>query len=369
MRPVSVLVALAACSTSTPPTKDALGRMMFEDPGLSNPAGQACADCHAAKAAFRDPESDHAQSAGVVPGRFGSRNSPSILYARYIPPLHQDAQLGSVGGLFWDGRAATLEAQIGGPLLNPLEMNNPDKASVVDKVRSAKYASAVRDIYGADVFDDPDRAYDAITNALATFERSAELGPFNSRYDHYLAGTATLGDAELRGLAIFEDPARGDCARCHPNRPAPDGTPPLFTTFAYANLGIPRYQNNKFYEQPAPFNKDGAKYLDRGLAATTNTAADEGKFRIPTLRDVARTGPYGHNGYFANLPYALEFIANRDAGSFDVGTCSRTGPQRCAWPEPEVVATVDHSVGTHVLPPQDLDDLAAFLATLNDEPK
>src|SRR5690242_8005272 len=191
-----VLVMLAACSASTPPTKAQLGRMLFEDPTLSNPAGQACADCHAARAMFRDPESDHAQSMGVVQGRFGSRNAPTIMYTRFIPPLHRDAQ-GPIGGLFWDGRAASLEDQIGGPLLNPLEMNNPDKASVVAKVRDAKYAAAFREVYG-DVLDDTDRGYAAITNALATFERAPELAPFNSKYDHYLAGTAQLTPAEQR---------------------------------------------------------------------------------------------------------------------------------------------------------------------------
>jgi cytochrome c peroxidase len=361
-----VIVCAAACSTSTP-TKQDLGRLVFEDPNLSNPSGQACADCHAARAAFRDPESDHAQSMGVVPGRFGSRNAPSILYSKFIPPLHDDAQLGAVGGLFWDGRAATLEDQAGGPLLNPLEMNNPDKASVVARMRTAKYAGTFRELYGANVFDTTERGYAAITDALAAFERSPPLSPFNSRYDHYLAGTATLTAAEQHGLAIFEDPARGDCARCHPSRPGADGSPPLFTTFAYANMGVPRYANNKYYEQA--LNHDGASYIDRGLAATTTKAADDGKFRIPTLRDVAQTGPYAHNGYFANLPYALEFFANRDAGSYDVPTCSRTGPMRCPWPSAELVATVDRSAGRHTLSPQELDDLAAFLGTLTDEPK
>jgi cytochrome c peroxidase len=368
MRIAWVIVLAAACSTNTSsPSKEQLGRLVFEDPNLSNPSGQACSDCHASRAAFRDPESDHAQSMGVVPGRFGFRNAPTIMYSRFVPPLHRDTQLGSVGGLFWDGRAATLEDQIGGPLLNPLEMNNPDKATVVEHIRASKYAAKFRDIYGAHVFDTTDRAYTAITEVLAAFERSSELAPFNSRYDRYLAGSAILGPSEQRGLEIFEDPARGNCASCHPSRPGPDGAPPLFTNFAYANLGVPRYANNKFYEQTS--NRDGANYIDRGLAVVTGSADDEGKFRTPTLRDIAKTGPYGHNGYFQNLPYALEFFANRDAGSFDVGTCSRTGttPTRCPWPTPEIATTLDHGFGHHTLSPQDLDDLAAFLGTLTDE--
>ncbi|HET9990904.1 MAG TPA: cytochrome c peroxidase, partial [Kofleriaceae bacterium] len=322
------LLLVMACSTSTPvPTKEQLGRLVFEDQDMSTPPGQACADCHAAKAAFRDPETSHAESMGVVPGRFGSRNSPSLFYVGFVPPLHQQPGLGYVGGVFWDGRAASLEDQVAGPLLNPIEMNNPDKAAVVAHLRAASYAGAFRELFGSRVLDDDATAFTALTTVLGAYERSSELAPFSSKYDRYLAGKAALDVAEARGLAIFEDPARGDCARCHPSRPGPNGEPPLFTTFAYANLGIPRYENNKFYLA----NPD---FVDHGLATTVTKPSEDGKFRIPTLRNVARTAPYGHNGYFANLPYALEFVANREAGSYDVSTCSRTGtePTRCAWP-------------------------------------
>jgi cytochrome c peroxidase len=361
-RPV-LFLALVACSTSTPTlTKEQLGRLVFEDPELSSPVGQACADCHAAKAAFRDPDSARTTSMGVMPGRFGSRNSPSLFYVGFVPPLHEEPGRGYVGGLFWDGRAMSLEDQAAGPLLNPLEMNNPDKATVVMHVRNASYAGAFRDLFGARVLADDATGFTAIAAVLAAYERSSELALFSSKYDHYLAGTASLGDAEARGLAIFEDPARGDCARCHPSRPGPHGEPPMFTTFGYANLGVPRYANNKFYVA----NPD---YVDHGLATTVGRPSEDGKFRIPTLRNVARTAAYSHNGYFANLPYALEFIANREAGSFDVGTCSRTGtePTRCAWPAPEIAANLDPRAGHQLLSPAELSDLAAFLATLSDD--
>jgi len=366
----AVVVIFAACSTTTAaPTKAQLGKLVFEDPSLSNPAGQACADCHTARTAFRDPEDEHSQSMGAVAGRFGARNAPTVLYAQFVPAPYDDPDLGRVGGLFWDGRAAALEDQAAGPLLNPLEMNNSDRAAVVDRVRVTSYAPVFAEVFGAGVLDDPDRGFDAIAQVLAAFERSPELAPFTSRYDRYLAGADALSADELRGLAIFEDPQRGDCARCHPDRPGADGDPPMFTTFAYANLGVPRYPNNKFYLQPT--NADGDRYIDHGLAATTARASDDGKFRIPTLRNIARTAPYGHNGYFANLPYALEFIANREAGSYDVATCSRArGAQvRCPWPDPEVPATVDPRVGKRTLSPDELADLLAFLKTLSDEPK
>jgi cytochrome c peroxidase len=362
--------ALAAgCSTTRSVTPEQLGAQMFADTNLSQPAGQACADCHASHVAFRDPESSRSTSMGVIPGRFGVRNAPSAMYASYLPPLHLDEQQRWVGGLFWDGRAQDLEDQAAGPLLNPLEMNNPDRATVVAAVRRSSYAPAFRALFGADALDDTDAAFRRITEVLAAYERSATFAPFSSRYDRYLAGQVALTESERRGLAIFEDPARGNCASCHPSRPGPDGAPPLFTDGTYANLGIPRYDNNKFYIQPKPMNPDGERFIDHGLMATVADPAQDGKFRVPTLRNIAVTAPYSHNGYFENLAYMLDFLNTRDIGSHDVGSCTRAKPNvRCAWPGPEVPATVDHRVGNLHLDDRDIADLLAFLATLTDEP-
>jgi cytochrome c peroxidase len=370
----ALLIALAVsgcaggCSGGAPRTREELGAAMFVDPGLSNPEGQACADCHSASQAFRDPESSRTTSLGIVPGRFGSRNAPSAAYASYIPALHQDARGRWVGGLFWDGRAGTLEDQAGVPLLNPLEMNNPDRGSVVAAVKRASYAAGFRAVFGAHALDDVDTGFRHITEALGAYERSQDLAPFSSRYDHYLAGELELTAAERRGLAIFEDPARGNCAGCHPSRPSADGTPPLFTDHAYANLGIPRYDNSRFYLQAPKYNPEGQRFIDHGLMTTVKDPAEDGKFRTPTLRNVTSTPPYGHNGYFQNLEYMLDFLNTRDVGSRDVGTCTRTtGRARCGWPGPEVPATIDHTIGNLGLSDQDLKDLIAFLATLSDQ--
>ena len=360
---IAPLVACAVgCTGGAPPTADQVGALVFSDPSLSRPAGQACADCHAPGAAFRDPESDHSTSMGAVAGRFGERNAPTAMYARFAPPLHRDAAGDWVGGLFWDGRASSLEAQAGMPLLQPLEMNNPDRASVVEAIRQSSYAPLFREVFGPAALDDVDAAFGHVTEVLAAYERTAALAPFSSRYDRYLAGQATLTAPEQRGLAIFEDPARGNCASCHPSRPGPDGSPPLFTSFGYANLGIPRYKNSKFFVQPAAFNPDGDRHIDHGLMATVGDPAQDGKFRVPTLRNVARTAPYGHNGYFQNLQFMVDFLATRDVGSAD--------PDVGAWPPPEVPATVDRvHVGHLGLTPRDIDDLVAFLGTLTDEPR
>src|ERR1700704_6939506 len=141
-------LAAAGCSTNASPTKDQLGAQVFADTNLSQPTGQACADCHASHVAFRDPESSRTTSMGVVAGRFGVRNAQTAMYAQFVPPLHVDGRGRWVGGLFWDGRAHSLEDQAAGPLLNPVEMNNPDRASVVAAVRRASYAPAFRELFG-----------------------------------------------------------------------------------------------------------------------------------------------------------------------------------------------------------------------------
>jgi len=361
---ITVALIGSACSASsttptpTPMTKAQLGSAAFVDQNLSQPTGQACADCHTARRAFTDPESDRSTSAGAVAGRFGPRNAPTAGYTRYVPPLHFDDRAQQfIGGLFWDGRVDTLEDQASGPLVNPLEMNNPDKGAVVTALRGASYADAFRSIYGATSLDDTDQAFAHLMDAIATYERTTDLSPFSSKYDRYLAGTATLTDQEMHGLAIFEDPARGNCASCHPSRPTADGTPPLFTNFTYANLGIPKYMNSVFFTQPPALNPDGDAFVDHGLMTTVGSAQQDGKFRVPTLRNVARTGPYGHNGYFENLEYFISFLDTRDVGS------PETGP----WALPEVAANVDVRVGDLGLSEQDINDLLAFLATLNDD--
>jgi cytochrome c peroxidase len=368
MRRLAIAAAIAgaaACTTgggpgapAAPATKEELGAILFSDPNLSTPGGQSCATCHDPDRAFTEPDSDASTSGGAVAGRFGPRNTPSAMYARYAPPLHRDPERGWVGGLFWDGRANSLAEQAMGPVMNPLEMNDATKAALVARVKSEPYAPAVRELYGADALDGADRGAANLADAIAAYERSATLAPFSSKYDRYLAGRAQLTASEARGLAIFEDPARGNCASCHPSRPSADGAPPLFTDWSYANLGIPRYQNSHFFRQPPALNPDGAAYVDHGLMTTTGDPAQDGKFRVPSLRNVMRTGPYGHNGYFENVPYMIDFLNTRDVGSAHNG----------AWDAPEVPANLDRRVGDLHLGDQDRDDLTAFLGTLTDEP-
>jgi cytochrome c peroxidase len=348
MRTLVLMLSLIACKRSPALTEVELGERIFHDPNLSEPPGQACADCHDRARAFSDPEDDRT-SMGAVEGRMGVRNAQTAMYASFAPPLHRDPQTGHmIGGLFWDGRVDTLEQQAMPPFLNPLEMNLPSRATLVERIRRADYADAFLRVYGPDALDDVDRAFAHVVEAVATFERSPALAPFTSKYDQYLAGQALLDEREERGLAIFEDPARGNCASCHPSR-SPDRRP-LFTDFSYANIGVPRFADNPFYRLPLELNPAGGEHVDRGLAVVTGDPAHEGLFRVPTLRNVTRTGPYTHNGYFRRLD---DLIAHKSA-------LATRAP-------PEVPGTVDREhFGRLALSRQDIADLIAFLKTLED---
>ncbi|MGZ3427909.1 MAG: cytochrome-c peroxidase [Polyangia bacterium] len=329
-----------------------LGRLAFFDESLSEPAGESCATCHDPAAAFTDPRGGLPTSRGAVPGDAGVRNTPTAMYAAFVPPLHYvNPDDGFAGGLFLDGRVDSLEAQAQKPLTNPIEMGNADDHAVAVKLRVATYADLFRRTFGDAALDDDRAAVAALGQAIAAFERRRELAPFSSKFDAFLAGRVALSPAAARGLAVFEDEQRGPCSACHPSRPGDDGTPPLFTDFTYDNLGIPKNAANPYYTM-GTVNPDGAAYVDHGLQTTLGDGAFDGMFRVPTLRNIALTAPYGHNGYFADLRSIVDFYNTRD--------------QR-PWPAPEVAATMNRDeLGQLGLSDADVDDLIAFLYTLTD---
>lgn len=330
-----------------------MGKKLFFDADLSTPAGQACASCHAPEVGFADPEAKLPVSRGVHKDRFGNRNDLPAAYAGFSPRFgyDEDEEL-YVGGMFWDGRAADLAEQAKGPFLNPLEMANPSMEAVVDKVGRAEYAGLFKKIYGAKAFADPNKAYDYIADAIAEYEKSYELNRFDSKYDLYLAGKAALSEQELRGLKAFNDEKKGNCAACHPSKRGEDGTPPLFTDFTYDNLGVPKNPENPFYYLPKEFNPAGVGFVDLGLGGVLNKPEENGKFKVPSLRNIAITGPYLHNGVFKTLRQVVVFYNTRDVGP---------------WPEPEVPANVNKDeLGNLGLTEQEIDDIVAFLHTLTD---
>jgi cytochrome c peroxidase len=330
-----------------------LGELIFNDTKLSSPAGQACGTCHVAELAFTDPDVDVPTSQGVLADRFGVRNSPMASYAAFVPPLHVEPEEGLfVGGLFLDGRVDTLEQQAGKPFLNPLEMNNADQAEVVAKLRRAPYRGLFEQVYGRRALEQVEPAYERMTSAIAAFERTRIFRQFSSKYDAYLAGEARLTRQERWGLALFEDTEKGNCAACHPSALAEDGSAPQFTDFTYDNIGIPKNPNNPFYTLASELNPDGADFVDRGLGTTVGDAAEDGKFRVSSLRNVALTAPYGHNGFFQDLRSIVQFYNTRDVAE---------------WPAAEVPETMNsEELGNLGLSDAEVDAIVAFLGTLSD---
>ena len=333
--------------------KERLGKLLFFEKSLSTPPGQACSSCHSPLVAFADPETELPVSRGAIPGRYGNRNDMTVSYSAFIPPLHRDQDEGIwVGGLFWDGRVNSLAEQAKGPPLNPLEMANPHLPAIAQKLQVLSYAGLFEEVYGANALSDPQRAYDNMADAIEAYERTSEVSPFSSKYDYWLRGDAQLTEQELRGLKLFEAEEKGNCAACHPSRPAEDGSPPLFTDFTYDNLGTPRNPENPFYLLPAALNPDGFGFVDRGLAKTVNDPAENGKFRVPTLRNAALTTPYMHNGVFKTLYSVVAFYNTRDVAG---------------WPAPEVAENVNtDELGDLGLTNQEVEDVVAFLRTLTD---
>lgn len=312
-------LALAACGGgSTARASDpaplsasaALGEKIFHDTSLSASGRQSCATCHNPDAAHAPANNLAAQFGGPSMDRQGVRQSPSIRYLSFNTPFFFNKDGTPTGGLFWDGRVDTLARQAAEPFLNPREMANADKAAVVAKLAQARYAAEFRQLYGSAVFGDTEGAYLRMTLALQQYQREdAAFHAFSSKFDAFLEGKAALDDQELRGLVLFNSPAKGNCFACHPSARAADGSPPLFTDFTYDNLGVPR--------NPALAANADPGYYDLGLCAREGgdlaARADLcGAFKVPSLRNVAARQAFFHNGRFKTLKDALTFYVQRD---------------------------------------------------------
>jgi cytochrome c peroxidase len=346
--------------TPKPPSaaQIALGKTLFFDTQLSEPAGVSCASCHDPQKAFSDPRAIPF-SPGAVPGRFSPRHAPSIAYAQFTPPLHYDERKRRwAGGQFWDGRVDSLAEQAIIPLTNPLEMNL-DKHRLLSKVQQAPYAQQLAKLYGPAALKQPDAALKAVASALAAYQQGPEFARFDAKYDAFVAGRVDLTEQERRGLMVFSD--KGKCMDCHLQFNA-DHTREraVLSDHSYHNIGVPRATAMPFLSLPAAFNPAGTDYRDLGLAANGRTlsggdpATATGKFRTPGLRNISRTAPYMHNGSLKTLREVVEFYNTRDTN-------------KARWGEPEVKENLDTiSTGNLHLSDSDIDALLAFLETLND---
>ena len=334
-------------NNTTTPTVDAeaaraaLGKLIFEDTNLSEPAGQSCATCHASVAGFADPDSTQPTSDGAN-GAIGTRNAPTASYAAHIPEFAEQPPGQFVGGQFIDGRAATLEEQARMPFLSANEMNLLTETEVVSRLRAAAYRDQFLEVFGDGALDNDTSAFTDMVAAIAAFERSDEFSPFSSKFDRVLLGQDTFTAAETRGRNLFNGPA--GCNRCHNTRPV-DG-PQVFSDFRYTNIGVP--------SNPDLLTALGnPTFVDNGLGDALGETAQDGKFRTPTLRNVAITAPYMHNGVFDTLQEVMDFYNTRPD-------------------PPEVTNALENptndpgDIGNLGLDSDDINDIIAFMNTLTD---
>jgi cytochrome c peroxidase len=421
---------------------EALGKAIFFDASLSANGTQSCATCHAPEVGFTGPDSDvNASGAvyqGALPNHFGNRKPPASAYAGDTFPLELTED-GWFGGMFWDGRATgdnlgdPLAEQAQGPFLNPLEQALPNAQVLCQKVKKASYAGLYETVWGKiDCAREVNLVYENIARSVAAYERSEEVSPFTSKFDQFWdnaqeakkdvtrikCGSGGMGgggmgggmmamgcpggplskdsttwanyrnlgltDQELQGLAVFNDPNRGNCASCHSLDTGEAGYP-LFTDYGYDNIGVPKNPENPFYSMPDAWNPDGPNWVDYGLGAYLKSAGypaetyepEMGKFKVPTLRnvDLRPTGTikaYGHNGYFKSLEDIVFFYHWR--AMMDNGGCSGMGGgmmgggmgcdgMETMFPAPEVD---QNRAELGMFPRPQVDNIVAFLKTLSD---
>ena len=301
-----------------PKAMAAVGRALFFDRSLSASGKLACATCHDPAHAFGPADDRSVERGGADNSRPGVRAVPSLTYAQNVPPFTEhffdsegddSVDQGPAGGRTWDGRAETAHDQARVPLLSPFEMANSSPQEVAARVRGAPYAAEFRETFGGHVFDDAALVFKGVLLALETYQQSPpDFYPYTSEYDAYLRGQTSLTAQEIRGLEAFDDPARGNCSRCHPSS-VRRGAFPQFTDFGYAAIGAPRNPR-------IPANAD-PHYFDLGLCGPLRTDLEGrpeycGRFRTPSLRNVAVRRAFFHNGVFHRLDDVVRFYAQRD---------------------------------------------------------
>jgi cytochrome c peroxidase len=362
----------------------ALGKLMFYDPALSASGRMSCASCHSPAHAYGPPNGLAAQLGGPDLHSQGTRAVPTLRYVLNRTPIWTHVQAASLGerfeddnspsgGFGWDGRFNHLHDQATFPLFNPEEMANRDAAAVVAKLAHAPYAARFKQVFGETVFDSPEVALRQAMSAVERYElEEPDFHPYTSKFDAYLDGKAELTAAEMHGKKLFDDPNSGNCASCHIDQPGVNGAHPLFTDFQFEALGVPR--NPELHANRDP------SYYDEGLCGPlrTDLAKDKtmcGLFKTPTLRNTATRQVFFHNGRFHTLREALRFYVQRDTNPEKWYSRDAHGH---VMKFDDLPADLRHNVDTIDAPltykqgdkpvwsEHDIDDVIAFLKTLND---
>jgi cytochrome c peroxidase len=264
----------------------------------------SCASCHDPAFFHGPPNASPVQVGGTLLTEFGVRAAPSLRYLERQPAFDVKTLH---GGLMADGRADTLAAQARLPFFNAQEYELDGTGELARRLRLTVWAPRFFARFGDGT--DNERITSQLTEAIAAFIREDPgFHPYDSRFDHVAAGRDEFSAAEKRGREVFRDPARGNCAGCHPDVSA-DGRPPLFTDFRYAAQGLPR-------NAQIPANADTA-YYDMGLCGPQREDLQQrtalcGMFRTPGLRNAAKRPSFFHNGVFHALTEVVEFYNTRD---------------------------------------------------------
>lgn len=387
-----------------------LGRQIFFDESLSASGRQSCATCHSPSNAYGPPDGMPVQSGGPDMKGEGGRAVPSLRYLEHNPPfsvgptgsipdnddaaappppLQNVSKVSSFaksavsagteanvpqGGLDWDGRVDTFQDQAKGPFLDPNEMANRSSAELIGKLQKTNYAGNFRRLFGAAVFDQPELALSEALFALTRFQiEEPSFHPYDSKYDYYLAGRVGLTEREMRGLKLFEDPKKGNCAACHIDKASRDGVfRPAFTDYQFAALGVPRNPKIRANRDP--------RYYDLGLCGPlrkdfAKTIAYCGLFKTPTLRNVAARRVFFHNGAFKSLDEVLRFYVQRETDpekwypKRPDGTVEKYDDLPAVYRRNVDVidAPFDHKHGSApALNDSEIADVIEFLKTLND---
>jgi cytochrome c peroxidase len=406
--PASLLAACAFLTCSQPVAAEqsslrtyyqqVLGFILFNDKNLSKNRNQSCASCHSLSPvgndnnalgrarSFVDPDNvrdGSTVSDGSLPVKSGSLNAPSLGYAAFSPTFHWDDTEGLyVGGQFWNGRAKNLAEQAKQPFLNPVEMAMPNKWAVVSRLQSDwRYRFLFDYLFGLDIKRSPtypgakqpqtspalvNRIYDALAGAIAAFEKHRLFNKFNAKFDYVAAGKTQFTSLEKSGFALFNDAKKGNCAACHISEATRDERgnliPALFTDFTYDNIGLPR--NVNIPNNPPPNLGLGGR---TDIARMDKDGAEIGKHKVMSLRNIAITPPYGHNGVFKTLEQIVHFYNSRDTLGL-VTNNRHPGFGKTGWPAPEVARNVNRSeLGDLKLSAAEEAAIVAFLKTLTDD--
>ncbi|WP_432471704.1 cytochrome-c peroxidase [Amphritea sp. HPY] len=347
-------------------TKAELGQSLFFDINLSANRTQSCATCHSPEQGFADPRDNGVKGAvslGDDGHSLGDRNAPTAAYAMFSPAFQLTIDGKYKGGQFHDGRENDLSGQAGGPPTNPIEMGMPSKQLTAERLQeNTTYQIAFRALYGKDIFSDSEAAYAAMADSIAAFEKTELFAPFDSKYDRFLRGEYQLSEQEELGRTLFFSQQFTNCNQCHQLKSRPGAEAETFSNYEYHNIGIPENSAAR------KINGVAEGYKDIGLLnnPAVNDPAQAGKFKVPTLRNVAVTGPYMHNGVFQDLRTVVLFYNKYNSRNAARQINPESGTQ---WQQPEVIENISlqELESGPALNDQRIDALVAFMHTLTDQ--